>query len=58
MAPPGKSAYDGFFGEGTTLIFRTYQPPTNINVPNDWAIWDMSEGDMLDIQIDEIHLSY
>lgn len=58
MAPPGKSAYDGFFGEGTTLIFRTYQPPTNINVPNDWALWEMEEGDMLDIQLDEIHLSY
>ena len=56
MAPAGKSAYDGFFGEGTNVIFRTYVPPTNINVPQEWANWERDEGDMLDIIVDEIHL--
>jgi hypothetical protein len=61
MAPRGLSAYDGFFSQdGTTmLIFRTYEPPTSFNVPQDWALWDRpSEGDTVDIIPDEIHLSY
>ena len=60
MAPKGLRANDGFFSEGdTTLIFRTWEAPTSYNVPQDWAQWDRPEvGDMLDIHIDEIHLSY
>ncbi|MBV8406415.1 MAG: RHS repeat-associated core domain-containing protein, partial [Alphaproteobacteria bacterium] len=61
MAPRGFSAYDGFFpNDGSTmLIFRTYEPPTRYNWPQDWALWERpSVGDTLDIIPDEIHLSY
>jgi RHS repeat-associated protein len=59
MAPRGFSAYQGFFAEGeTTLIYRTFEKP-RFNEPQEWALVDRpNEGDMVDIVIDEIHLSY